>query len=86
MDNVYVLVTYVAMLIALVGCGLVKLSDILEKKRDEKYYQMIRKDAAFLEDEGRTNDANKNYDGASQEVSTKIRFDDFDEYDEDIII
>lgn len=47
MENVYVLMAYIAMLIALVGCGLLKLSDILEKKRDEKYYRMIKDDAAF---------------------------------------
>lgn len=47
MDNVYVLMAYVAVLISLVGCGLLKVSDILEKKRDEKYYRMIRDDAAF---------------------------------------
>lgn len=47
MDNVYVLVTYLALVIGLVGCGLMKLSDILEQRRDQKYYQMIRQDAEF---------------------------------------
>ena len=47
MENVYVLMAYVAVMIALVGCGLLKVSDILEKKRDEKYYKMIKDDAAF---------------------------------------
>lgn len=47
MENVYLLVTYLAAIIGLVGCGLISLSDILEKKRDEKYYQMIRQDAEF---------------------------------------
>lgn len=47
MENVYVLMAYVAILIALVGCGLLKVGDILEKKRDEKYYRMIKEDAAF---------------------------------------
>lgn len=47
MENVYVLVTYFVALIALVGCGLLKLGDILEKKRVEKYYNMVKEDAAF---------------------------------------
>jgi len=47
MDNVYVLATYLAAIIGLVGCGLMKLSDILEQRRDRKYYEMIRQDAEF---------------------------------------
>lgn len=47
MDNVYVLATYLAAIIGLVGCGLIKLSDILEQRRDRKYYGMIRQDAEF---------------------------------------
>lgn len=47
MENVYVLVTYVAVLIALVGCGLLKVGDILEKRRNWEYYQMIKDDASF---------------------------------------
>lgn len=47
MENVYVLMAYVAIIIALVGCGFLKVNDILEKKRDQKYYQMIKNDAAF---------------------------------------
>lgn len=47
MENVYVLLAYVAALIALVGCGLLKVGDILEQKRDEKYYAAIKDDADF---------------------------------------
>ena len=47
MENVYVLMAYVAVLMTLVGCVVAKVSDIFEKKRDEKYYRMIRDDAAF---------------------------------------
>ena len=47
MENVYVLMAYVAVLITLAGCVVVKVSDILEEKRDEKYYYMIKDDAAF---------------------------------------
>ena len=47
MENVYVLVAYVGLVIAAVGCFLLKVGDIFETKRDQKYYQMIKEDAAF---------------------------------------
>ena len=46
-ENVYVLVTYKALKNALESTGLIKVGDILEKIRDQKYYQMIKNDAAF---------------------------------------
>lgn len=47
MENVYVLVTYLAALIGLVILGLLKVSDIFEQKRDRKYYEMIKEDTGF---------------------------------------
>lgn len=47
MDNVYVLVTYLAVVIGLVGVFLLKISDIFEQKRERKYYEMLKEDAAF---------------------------------------
>ena len=47
MENMYVFVLFVAMVIALVGVGLMKFGDLLEQRRDEKNYRMIREDAAF---------------------------------------
>lgn len=45
--NVYLLIGYFAMLVLAVGFILLKIEDILEKKRDRKYYQMFKEDAAF---------------------------------------
>lgn len=47
MENVYVLAAYVAILVALIGCVLMKVGDILEQKRTQKYYRMFKDDAAF---------------------------------------
>lgn len=47
MENVYMLVIYLAVVIGLVGLALLKVSDIFEQKRDRKYYEMIREDADF---------------------------------------
>ena len=47
MEILYGLITYTAVLFVLGGCILRKVSDILEKKRIKKYYEMIKNDAAF---------------------------------------
>ena len=47
MENVYVLVTYLAILVLGVGAVLLKIGDIFEMKRERKYYQMWKDDAAF---------------------------------------
>ena len=47
MENVYVLVIYLAVVIGLVGVALLKIGDIFEQKRDRKYYMMLKEDAAF---------------------------------------
>lgn len=47
MENVYVVVAFIGLVIMAVGCVLLKVCDIFETRRDRKYYQMIKEDAAF---------------------------------------
>lgn len=58
MNNVYALVTYLVVLIVIGGIVLEKVYDIFEKKRFQKYYEMIRENSGFwqmkLEQSGMT--------------------------------
>lgn len=47
MNNVYALVTYLMVLIVLGGIVLEKVYDIFEKRRFQKYYELIKEDSTF---------------------------------------
>lgn len=58
MNNVYALVTYLMVLIVIGGIVLEKIYDIFEKRRFQKYYELVKEDSGFwqmkLEQSGMT--------------------------------
>lgn len=95
--NVYLLIGYFAMLVLAVGFILLKIEDILEKKRDRKYYQMFKEDAAFwqmkVEQSGTTigdNLVDKYFEGMAEAINEPKEDEElkkiFDGMEDDIII